>query len=153
MTTPDDIPQLWETLTNQLVFLEKRYVFRHGELDLHPSELHLLLAIKDEPEANATKLAGRLGVTKGAVSQLLKKLEAKGVIEKTSDPAQKNEITSTFTRLGKAASIAGLRPISRRYRPPKRKPSAAFSRKCRPICPLPIKHCNAAPKSSFAFCV
>jgi DNA-binding MarR family transcriptional regulator len=116
MTTPDDIPQLWETLTNQLVFLEKRYVFRHGELDLHPSELHLLLAIKDEPEANATKLAGRLGVTKGAVSQLLKKLEAKGVIEKTSDPAQKNEITSTFTRLGKAAITAFLKSRESQHR-------------------------------------
>ncbi|MDE2185013.1 MAG: MarR family transcriptional regulator, partial [Alphaproteobacteria bacterium] len=75
MTGAEDIVALWERVTNRLVFLEKRYVFRHGGLALHPSELHLLLAIRGEPEANATRLAARLGVTKGAVSQVLKRLE------------------------------------------------------------------------------
>jgi len=100
MTTPDTISALWDQLTNQLVFLEKRYVFRHDGLALHPSELHLLLAIRDEPAANATKLAAHLGITKGAVSQLLKRLDAKGLIEKTVDPSQKNEVTSAFTPAG-----------------------------------------------------
>jgi len=106
---PDDIPRLWERLTNKLVFLEKRYVFRHGGLTLHPSELHLLLAVRDEPEANATKLAARLAVTKGAVSQILKRLEDKGVVEKATDPSQKNEITVSFTKLGDKAISAFLK--------------------------------------------
>ncbi|HUO99131.1 MAG TPA: MarR family transcriptional regulator [Rhizomicrobium sp.] len=103
MTSIGDIGELWSRLTNRLVFLEKRYVFRHGGLELHPSELHVLLAVLHEPDANATKLAMRLGITKGAVSQVLKRLEGKRVIVKRSDPTQKNEVTVTFTRLGRAA--------------------------------------------------
>ena len=92
---------LWERVSDRLVFLEKHYVFRHGGLRLHPSELHLLLAIRGEPQANATRLAARLGITKGAVSQVMKRLKGKGVIAKHADPAQKNEVTVSFTGLGR----------------------------------------------------
>jgi DNA-binding MarR family transcriptional regulator len=108
MTGTHDILALWERVANRLVFLEKHYVYRRGRLALHPSELHMLLAIRDEPKANATKLAGRLGITKGAVSQVLKRLEAKKVISKRSDSAQKNEVTASFTALGKSALAAFL---------------------------------------------
>ena len=97
---------LWERVTDRLVFLEKHYVFRHGGLRLHPSELHFLLAIRSEPEANATRLAARLGITKGAVSQVMKRLEDKDVIAKHADPAQKNEVTVSFTGLGRKALSA-----------------------------------------------
>ena len=103
-----DILALWERVTNRLVFLEKHFVFCHGGLRLHPSELHVLLAIRREPDANATRLAGRLGITKGAVSQVMKRLEEKGVIAKHIDSAQKNEVTASFTRLGEKAMSAFL---------------------------------------------
>lgn len=109
MTRPNPpLQSLWDSLVNRMVFLEKRHVFRHGELRLHPSELHLLLAVQAEPEANATRLAALLGVTKGAVSQVLKRLEAKGVVLKRVDPAQKNEVTASFTPLGRLALDAFL---------------------------------------------
>lgn len=103
MANVRDLLALWERVTNRLVFLEKRYAFRHGELVLHPSEIHLLLAIRREPMANATGLAGRLGITKGAVSQMLKKLESKGIVTKRVDPSQKNEVTMSFTKRGQNA--------------------------------------------------
>jgi DNA-binding MarR family transcriptional regulator len=103
MSNGSDIAQSWQGLVNRLVFLEKRYVFRHGGLELHPSELHVLLAAREDPEANATRLAAKLGVTKGAISQVFKRLEGKRIIMKRSDPTQKNEVTVTFTRLGRAA--------------------------------------------------
>lgn len=103
MFKEQDIAQSWRNLVNKLVFLEKRYVFKHGGLELHPSELHVMMAICAEPQANATKLASMLGVTKGAASQTLKRLETKRMIVKRRDPTQKNEVTSTFTRLGRAA--------------------------------------------------
>lgn len=105
---PDDLLVRWDNLINRLVFLEKRFVFRHGQLRLHPSEIHVLLAVREEPQANATRLASRLGVTKGAVSQVLKRLEAKAVVAKHIDPAQKNEMTVTFTPLGSGAVDAFL---------------------------------------------
>ena len=104
----DEISALWERLANRLVFLEKRYVFRHGGVSLHPSELHTLLAIRSEPDANTTRLAARLTITKGAASQVMKRLEAKRVIVKRVDPKRKNEVTAAFTILGAEALAAFL---------------------------------------------
>jgi DNA-binding MarR family transcriptional regulator len=101
--TVHDLTERWERLVNRLIFLEKRFVFEKGELRLHPSEIHVLLAIRRDPEANATRLAAILGVTKGAVSQVLKRLAGKGVIGKRVDPSQKNEVTAFFTPLGREA--------------------------------------------------
>jgi DNA-binding MarR family transcriptional regulator len=62
-----------------------------------------MLLIDDEPDVNATGMAERLRVTKGAISQTLSRLERKGVIHKTRDPYQKNELTAYFTPLGEEA--------------------------------------------------
>jgi len=106
--TAPPLPDLWEQVVNRLVFLEKHFVFAWDDLRLHPSELHVLLAARSEPGANATRLAARLGVTKGAVSQVTKRLSAKGVIGKRVDPTQKNEVTIFFTPRGRQALEAFL---------------------------------------------
>lgn len=62
-----------------------------------------MLLIGDEQGNNVTKMAGKLGVTKGAVSQTLSRLEKKGILEKTKDPFNKNELIVTFTQIGEDA--------------------------------------------------
>lgn len=47
-------------------------------------------------------MAERLGVSKGAISQTLSRLEKKGILVKTKDPYMKNELTIDFLPLGKA---------------------------------------------------
>ncbi|MBU0543767.1 MAG: MarR family transcriptional regulator [Proteobacteria bacterium] len=59
--------------------------------------------LKETPELNAGQMAQRLGISNGAVSQTLARLERKRIITKTKDPALKNELTVTFTESGKAA--------------------------------------------------
>ncbi len=49
------------------------------------SELHLLETIGDQPGAGVTALAEILGVSKGAVSQTLKRLDGMGLIERRPD--------------------------------------------------------------------
>ncbi len=88
------------SVANRLVFLEKRSILKHEGIKLHPSEIHLMQAIHQHPEANAGEMAQWLGVTLGAVSQTLSRLEKKGVIEKQRDPSRKNEVSVSFTRLG-----------------------------------------------------
>ena len=90
-------------VVNRLIFLEKRSVFRHEGLRLHPSEIHLVQVIKERPDLNAGEMAQRLGVTNGAVSQTLARLERKGVIKKAKDPSLKNRVTATFTESGRTA--------------------------------------------------
>ena len=90
-------------LINQGIFLEKKRKFTFEGIQLHPSEIHLMLETKGEQAVNATKVAERLGITKGAVSQTLVRLENKGIIEKTKDPYSRNELSIALTPLGKKA--------------------------------------------------
>jgi DNA-binding MarR family transcriptional regulator len=90
-------------VTNRLIFLEKRSVFRHEGLRLHPSEIHLMQVIADHPDLNAGQMAQKLGVSNGAVSQTLARLERKGVINKTKDPSLKNRVSAALTASGRAA--------------------------------------------------
>lgn len=62
-----------------------------------------MLVITEKSATNATRIADRLGVTKGAVSQTLSRLEKKGVLRKTKDPYNRNELTLEFTTFGAAA--------------------------------------------------
>jgi DNA-binding MarR family transcriptional regulator len=87
-------------IIKRLTFLEKNSGFSYGQIKLYPSEIHLMLLIGDEQESNATIMAEKLGVTKGAISQTLTRLEKKGILEKTKDPYNKNVLTAIFTPLG-----------------------------------------------------
>lgn len=88
---------------NKFIFLKKERLFTFGGVDFYPSEIHLMLAIKDGCSENATRIAEKLGITKGAVWQTLKRLEKKSVILKTKDPYNKNELRLTFTKFGNDA--------------------------------------------------
>ena len=59
--------------------------------------------ISEYPDANAGEMAQRLGVSNGAVSQTLARLEKKGVIYKHKDTSLKNRVTAAFTDSGKEA--------------------------------------------------
>lgn len=89
-------------ISNKLIFLEKKSIIKYGDLSLYPSEVHLINVIAKGHNINASKMAARLGVTKGAVSQTLTRLEKKGVLNKSRDPQNKNELTVHFTPLGKS---------------------------------------------------
>lgn len=86
---------------NKILFIEKRTTFQYNNVKLYPSEIHLILFIHQEQDTNATRMAEQLGVTKGAVSQTLSRLEKKGILRKIKDPFNKNELTIEFTPLGK----------------------------------------------------
>lgn len=85
---------------NRLIFLEKVSVFEYAAVKLYPSELHLMQVVAEGGSVKAASMAGKLGITKGAVSQTLSRLERKGMITKTKDPSHKNELTVRFTASG-----------------------------------------------------
>jgi DNA-binding MarR family transcriptional regulator len=88
---------------NKTIFTEKRKVLKFKGVSLYPSEVHLMLVIKNDIDTNATEIANQLGLTKGAVSQTLSRLEKKGIILKTKDPYNKNELTLSLTGFGNKA--------------------------------------------------
>ena len=88
---------------NKTIFKEKKKIFKFNGVSLYPSEVHLMLVIKNDIDTNATEIAKQLGLTKGAVSQTLLRLEKKGIILKTKDPYNKNELTLSLTGFGEKA--------------------------------------------------
>jgi DNA-binding MarR family transcriptional regulator len=88
---------------NKILFLKKKSLFQFGDSSFYPSEVHLMLVIRDRTSTNATRIAEQLGITKGAVSQTLSRLERKGVLTKSKNPSNKNELTLAFTPFGAKA--------------------------------------------------
>ncbi|MEJ8544686.1 MarR family winged helix-turn-helix transcriptional regulator [Brevibacillus borstelensis] len=70
---------------------------------LTPSEIHMIDAIGCEDGILMSALATRLGVTKGAVTQLVARLESKGLVTRTIHPADLRAIVVTLTETGKTA--------------------------------------------------
>jgi len=71
----------------------------NGEL-LYPSEMNMIEAIGKGTGITVTQLCTAFGVTKGAVSQTVSKLEAKGYIQKDRNEAKAKEIMLSLTDRG-----------------------------------------------------
>lgn len=70
------------------------------EYMLYSSEVHMLEVIGSYEKLTATRIAEKLGITKGAVSQTTAKLLEKGLIQKSLSGAGKNEILISLTAQG-----------------------------------------------------
>lgn len=94
------VSKILETIS-KLVFLDRRRNITYKDIKLYPSEIHLLLFIYHIQDTNITKIADHLGLTKGAISQTLSRLNRKGIIIKETEPSKKNQIHVQFTKKGK----------------------------------------------------
>jgi DNA-binding MarR family transcriptional regulator len=95
-------------LTRKFAKLEKRaYDFGTGD-QLYPSEIHTVEAIGDAGAATVTGLARTFGITKGAVSQTVAKLEAKGYVERRGAPVGTEEPIG-LTEKGRTARASHAR--------------------------------------------
>lgn len=88
-------------VVNKVLFLKNKKVLELNGVSLYPSEVHLLLMIENKINTNATQIANELNLTKGAVSQTLTRLEKKGILLKSKDVYNKNELTLILTDFGK----------------------------------------------------
>jgi DNA-binding MarR family transcriptional regulator len=76
--------------------------------ELSGSEIHLLEVVGQKDGLSVTDLARHLGITKGAVSQKLKSLEAKELVVKGVDPANASRMTVRLSTKGKVAYYSHL---------------------------------------------
>lgn len=90
-------------LARQLDTQPKR--FGTEELLSH-SEIHLIEIIGDNPDLSVTDISKVLGITKGGVSQNLKRLEKKGFSIKETDPENLSRSLVKLTSKGKTAYYA-----------------------------------------------
>ncbi|GGH31227.1 MarR family transcriptional regulator [Paenibacillus segetis] len=73
---------------------------------LTPSEIHTIEAVGSEGTVLMSELAGRLGITKGAVTQLITRLEAKELVERSPHPTDSRVTLISLTEKGKEANAA-----------------------------------------------
>ena len=96
------IRQVFQVI-NRLIFEERKRVFLVDDVSLYPSEVHLLLIVAGDEEASSTRIARDLGLTKGAVSQTLARLERKGLIRKSRHPSNRSVVMLSLTEFGRKA--------------------------------------------------
>lgn len=108
------------THTNQLnkgshilgrLFLQLRRLERQPQTfgnagSLTPSEIHTIEGIGYDGGILMSELAARLGITKGAVSQLIVRLQAKQLVTRTVYPHDSRGILLSLTEKGKEAYTA-----------------------------------------------
>lgn len=101
--------------SNKISYRILRVAMRIGELDVRTrnygtdvlismAEIHIIQAVAKASGASVTDLAGILGITKGAVSQLLFKLEKKGLIVKHTDASNASRMNIVLTEKGEVAN-------------------------------------------------
>ena len=94
----------FENLVKLYLELEKKPRKYGTDEYLTSSEIHLIETVGDNDESlSVTDLARFTNVTKGAVSQSLKKLEKKGITDKEEDPNNSSRLIVILTSKGKAA--------------------------------------------------
>jgi len=70
---------------------------------LYPAEIHMIMLIGNNKSSGVMALAKKAGITKGAVSQMVKRLENKGLIKKSVHPNNAKMIVLNLTNKGNVA--------------------------------------------------
>ncbi len=88
---------------NKFTMIEKSpRDFGTGDL-LYSSEIHTIEAIGLNPGANVTDLAAALGISKAAVSQIVKKLERKNLVRRYKAKGNEKDVLADLSPKGRAA--------------------------------------------------
>ncbi len=95
--------RLIDQVVSRMSELEKRaYDFGTGDV-LYRSEIHTVQAIGDHPGLGVTELAEHMLVTKGAISQMIRKLVAKNLVRKEYAPGSSRNLRLYLTDRGQIA--------------------------------------------------
>lgn len=92
-------------ILNRIMDMEKRQKYFGTDHVLHISEIHMIKDIKECDDPHVTYLAKKKDITKGAVSQVVKKLEKKGYVKKIVDPSNLSKQILTLTPKGEIAYL------------------------------------------------
>lgn len=88
-----------------LMEVDKKTRYYGTDEQLFEAEIHMIKSIKENEGIHVTGLAKLLGVTKGAVSQVIMRLQKKGMIIKDTDPRNLSRLVLRLTPKGEIAYI------------------------------------------------
>jgi DNA-binding MarR family transcriptional regulator len=102
-TTAEEFTDLMTRLLNNAALIEREPVDTGDGVLLHTSEIHVIDMAGRFPDDSMTALALRLGITKGALSQTVKKLEEKEYVERVSPKGNNKTMYIRLTGTGMRA--------------------------------------------------
>jgi DNA-binding MarR family transcriptional regulator len=105
-STPPDFEELyrsWMRIRNKMNVMEDLPRDFGVEDQLHLSEIHTIQAIGNTPENNIRIIAGILGVTPSASSQVITRLTKRGLIKKVRGLRNEKEVSLELTESGLVA--------------------------------------------------
>ncbi|WP_300673649.1 MarR family transcriptional regulator [Desulfoluna sp.] len=97
---------LFHKIFNKMKRIEQTPRYFGTETLLYPSEIHTIEAIGKNAGINMTDLAALQGVTKGAVSQVIRKLVDKEMVIRMKDEKSDREVLLKLSPTGKVAHDA-----------------------------------------------
>lgn len=90
-------------IVSKISEFDKKTRYYGTDKPLYEAEIHMIKSIKENEGIHVTGLADMLGVTKGAVSQIIMKLDHKGMIIKDTDPRNQSRLLLRLTSKGEIA--------------------------------------------------
>lgn len=87
-------------IANSILHFQNIPLSFNGSIPLRTAPIHLIDMIGKHPYANLTELAEKLGITKGAVSQMSASLIKKGILKKSSFEGNSKNVRFELTDEG-----------------------------------------------------
>ena len=88
------------SLVNQFYKLERQCRNFGTDVEIHLAEIQMIMTIHNAQGIHVNGLAQKLGITKGSVSEMLRKRERKGLVRKEKDPLKMTRLTIYLTDKG-----------------------------------------------------
>lgn len=76
------------------------------DVDIYRSEIHIIQLIGEHSELYISQISSMIGITKGTVSQIIKRLEKKGLVCKNTDFSNNTRQLVKLTEKGRVAHIS-----------------------------------------------
>jgi DNA-binding MarR family transcriptional regulator len=99
-TAPEEFMDTLARLFNKAAIIEREPVDTGDGTLLYTSEVHLIDMAGRFPAESMSALATRLGITRGAISQTVKKLEEKGYVERINPEGNNKTVYIRLTETG-----------------------------------------------------
>ena len=88
------------SLVNQFYMLERQCRNFGTDVEIHLAEIQMIMTIHNAQGIHVNGLAEKLRITKGSVSEMLRKLERKGLVRKEKDPLKMTRLNIYLTDKG-----------------------------------------------------
>ena len=97
------IVEKYMMLVEKISNTTKTYKSFGTDVNIYRSEIHIIQLIGDRQGVYISEISRLIGVTKGTVSQIVRRLENKGLVEKRTDESNNTRQIATLTDKGMTA--------------------------------------------------